>query len=376
MIDYFVGNVLNFTNFKVLTLIWAYVFNRLFHIFVEEWDMDAARKAEVLIVHQGGVGDFILCLPAFGSVREYYPGARIELMGYPRVLQLVEGRYYVDLGRSVDEVGLGSFYLRDSGFDEAAFQYFAGFDRAFIFMRDRGGVFSENVRRTGVKGVFSISPFPETARGIHVIDSMLSRLSSMGIPPGWRVPKIFLSAADRVFAEDWLGQSAVSERGFIALHPGSGSRHKLWPVEKFLDLMVRITVHLGFKIILLIGPAEREYLGSGLDLMRSSNPVWAEDLSLIQVASLLERCRCYIGADSGITHLAAAVGIPTIALFGPTDPRIWGPRGEKVTIVRGNVSCSPCAPEDLESCDHRKCLDLIPVEEVLEKVCKVMAWGE
>jgi ADP-heptose:LPS heptosyltransferase len=147
-------------------------------------------------------------------------------------------------------------------------------------------------------------------------------------------------------------------------------------VEKFLDLIARITVHLGFKIILLIGPAEREYLGSGLELMRSSNPVWAENLSLIHVASLLERCQCYIGADSGITHLAAAVGIPTIALFGPTDPRIWGPRGEKVAILRKNVSCSPCAPEDLERCDHRRCLDLIPVEEVMEKACRLMAWGE
>jgi ADP-heptose:LPS heptosyltransferase len=361
--------VLNFTNFKVLTLIRAYVFNRLFHIFVEDLNMGVVRQAEILIVHQGGVGDFILCLPALGSVRQHYPGAWVELMGYPRVLQLVEGRYYVDSGRSVDEVGLGSFYMRDGDLDEVAFRYFAGFDRAFIFMSDRSGVFSANVRRTGVQEVFSIPPFPETEKAIHVIDHMLSSLSSMGIPPGLRVPKIFLCEEDRVFAEDWLRQRGAFEKGLIALHPGSGSRNKLWPMEKFLDLVARITVDLRFKIILLIGPAEREYLGSQLELMRSSNPIWAENLSLIHVASLLDRCRCYIGADSGITHLAAAVGIPTIALFGPTDPRIWGPRGERVAILEKNVSCSPCTPEDIERCGHRGCLDLIGVDEVMEKAC-------
>ena len=339
--------------------------------------MKGEKPEEILIVHQGGLGDFILCLPAFGSIRRYYSEARIELMGYPRTLQLVKGRYYVDQGKSIDQVGLGSLYLKDGNPGVAVSRYFAGFDQAFLFLQDRDGIFSDNIRKTGIKRVFSISPFPEKVRRIHVIDHMLSSLSSVGIPPGGSIPRIFLLEEDRLFAEEWLRYRGAYEgvqKGLVALHPGSGSRRKLWPLENFLDLAARITGDLRLKTILFIGPAEREYLGSGLERMRSISPLWAEDLPLIHVASLLDRCRCYIGNDSGITHLAGAVGIPTIALFGPTDPKIWGPRGERVAILRKNPGCSPCTEEELERCNHRRCLECIEIEEVLERA-RVLIYG-
>lgn len=337
--------------------------------------MDGEKPEQILMVHQGGLGDFILCLPAFGSIRRYYPKAQIELMGYPRILQLVERRYYVDQARSIDEAGLGSFYLKDGKLGGAVSRYFAGFDRAFLFLQDRDGIFSDNIRKTGLKGVFSISPFPEKGRRVHVIDHILSSLSSMGIPPGESIPRVFLLEEDRQFAEEWLrhrGDHEGVEKGLVAIHPGSGSRKKLWPVDNFLDLVARITGDLRLKTILLVGPTEGEYLGSGLGRMRSMGPMWAEGLPLIHVASLLDRCRCYIGNDSGITHLAAAVGIPTVALFGPSDPEIWGPRGEGVAILRKNPGCSPCNEEELERCNQRRCLELIEVEEVIERARRLM----
>jgi len=367
--------VLNFSNFKILTFIQYWVINRLFHNFVEDLHMEGEKPKKILMIHQGGLGDFILCLPAFGSIRRYYPEARIELMDYPRMLQLVERRYYVDQGTSIDQAGLGSFYLKDGSLGGAVSRYFAAFDQAFLFLQDRWRVFSDNIRKTGVKRVFCISPFPELGEGIHVIDHMLSSLSSMGIPAGGSIPRIFLSEEDKRFAEEWLRHRSTYEEvqeGVVALHPGGGSRNKLWPIENFLDLATRITADLGLKTILLIGPAEREYLGGWLERMRSMNSMWAEHLPLIHVASLLERCRCYMGNDSGITHLAAAVGIPTIALFGPTDPEIWGPRGERVAILRKNPGCSPCSEEELDRCNQRRCLELIEVEEVMERARRLM----
>ncbi len=337
--------------------------------------MEGEKPERILIIHKGGLGDFILCLPAFGSIRRYYPEARIELMGYPRILQLVEGRWYVDQGNSIDQAGLGSYYLKDGKLNGALSRYFGGFHRAFLFLQDRGKIFSDNIRKTGIGGVFPISPRPEKGRRIHVIDHMLSSLSSMGIPPGGSIPRIFLLEEDRWFAEEWLREGndyEGVEKGVVAIHPGSGSRKKLWPIENFLDLAARIASDLRLRTILFIGPAEREYLGSGLERMRSISPMWAEDLPLIHVASLLDRCRCYIGNDSGITHLAAAVGIPTIALFGPTDPEIWGPRGERVAILRKNPGCSPCTEEELGRCNQRRCVELIEVEEVMEGARKLM----
>jgi len=340
--------------------------------------MDGEKPGNILMVHQGGVGDFILCLPAFGAIRQYYRGARIELLGYPRILQLVQGRYYADQGKSIDGVALGFLYLKDGNLDGPAFRYFADFDLAFLFAQHGEGIFSANVRKAGVKKVLSIPPFPEKGDRVHAIDHMLSCLSSMGVPQGMRIPRIFLSEEDRQFAEAWLAQKGALERvekGLIALHPGSGSRKKLWPIGKFLDLAGSITAELGLSTILFIGPAEREYLGSGLERMRARCPISADHLPLIQVASLLERCRCYIGNDSGMTHLAAAVGVPTVALFGPTDPEIWGPRGERVAILRKALECSPCRREELERCEHRRCLELIEVEEVIERAMSLMTQG-
>ncbi len=337
--------------------------------------MEGEHSEGILIVHQGGVGDFILCLPAFGSIRRHYAGLHIELMGYPRILQLVEGRYYVDLGKSIDQVGLGPFYLEDDHLGGPIFRYIAGFDRAFLFLHDRDGIFSKNIKRAGVKEVFSISPFPEKGRGVHVIDHMLSSLLSMGIPQGGSIPRIFLLEEDRQFAEVWLRQRGVYEgveKGLVAIHPGSGSLKKLWRIENFFYLAEKISGDLRLNPILFIGPAEREYLGSGLERMRSTIPIWAEDLPLIHVASLMDRCRCYIGNDSGMTHLAAAVGVPTIALFGPTDPEIWGPRGERVFILRKDPGCFPCTEEELKRCNHQRCLELIEVEEVIERAKMLM----
>jgi ADP-heptose:LPS heptosyltransferase len=337
--------------------------------------MGREKSEKILMVHQGGLGDFILCLPAFGSIRRQYPEAQIELMGYPRILQLVERRYYVDQGTSIDQAGLGSFYLKDGKLGGGVSRYFAAFDQAFLFLQDRGKIFSDNIRKTGVKRVFCISPFPEKGGRMHVIDHMLSSLSSMGIPPAGSIPRIFLSEEDKRFAEGWLrdrGAYDGVEKGTVALHPGSGSRKKLWPIENFLDLATRITADLHLKTILFTGPAEREYLGGELERMRSMNSMWAGDLPLIHVASLLERCRCYIGNDSGITHLAAAVGIPTIALFGPTDPEIWGPWGKRVAILRKNPGCSSCTEEELDRCNQRRCLELIEVEEVMERAGRWM----
>jgi heptosyltransferase-2 len=88
------------------------------------------------MVHQGGVGDFILCLPAFGSIRQHYSGTRIELMGYPRILDLVEGRYYVDGGKSVDRAEFGSLYLENGNLGGTVFRYFSRFGLAFLFIHD------------------------------------------------------------------------------------------------------------------------------------------------------------------------------------------------------------------------------------------------
>jgi ADP-heptose:LPS heptosyltransferase len=123
---------------------------------------------------------------------------------------------------------------------------------------------------------------------------------------------------------------------------------------------------LGGVVVLLLGPVEEER--GGVHELRQHCLV-AGGLSLSQAAALLAASDVYLGNDSGITHLAAALGVPTVALFGPSDPRQWAPRGRQVAIVRRAIECSPCSNLTMTSCPHRACLtDLYP-----EKVIAIIA---
>jgi ADP-heptose:LPS heptosyltransferase len=116
---------------------------------------------------------------------------------------------------------------------------------------------------------------------------------------------------------------------FLAIHPGSGSHAKNWPSERFAAV-VRATA--AEKWLLVRGPADDDAVGS---LEGVPGQVIACDLPLRVLAAVLARAGAYVGNDSGVTHLAAAAGAPTVALFGPTDPRLWSPVGPRVTVIAG-----------------------------------------
>jgi ADP-heptose:LPS heptosyltransferase len=97
-------------------------------------------------------------------------------------------------------------------------------------------------------------------------------------------------------------------------------------------------------------------------------PVLAKGLTLLQLASVMEGCWFFIGNDSGITHMAAALGLPTVAIFGPTDQQVWSPRGEETVVVCRGIHCSPCPQERFFQCKDSECLKAVEVEEVLESL--------
>jgi ADP-heptose:LPS heptosyltransferase len=153
--------------------------------------------------------------------------------------------------------------------------------------------------------------------------------------------------------------------------PGSGAREKNWPLAYFVTIGRWWRERVGGAVVVLEGPVERER-GGCEDL--EEDFVLARNLTLTQAAALLARSDVYIGNDSGITHLAAALGAPTIAIFGPSDPRQWAPRGAKAAPLSLNVPCAPCALPAMKSCPHHRCLvDFAPAEIIaqLEKINEV-----
>jgi len=157
----------------------------------------------------------------------------------------------------------------------------------------------------------------------------------------------------------------------IFMHPGSGSRKKVWPSDGYLELVNILKQHRPSKVVVVLGPAEGPEIRKAFEPENTGTTLLVKGLSLIQLASVMEGCRLFIGNDSGISHLAAALGIPTVAIFGPTDPRVWSPKGKRGVVVSRRIPCSPCPQERFFLCRHLECLRGIRVEDVLGGIEKL-----
>ena len=152
-------------------------------------------------------------------------------------------------------------------------------------------------------------------------------------------PRLHLKASDQDWGREFWrskGLTMVERSKAIILHPGSGSKKKVWPLERFLSLAKTLQDRFNSRIHIVLGPAEGSETERVFEGMAPHPLIQVKGLSLLQLASVIEGCRLFIGNDSGVSHLASALGIPTIALFGPTDPKVWSPRGERVRWFKKN----------------------------------------
>jgi len=329
-------------------------------------------NGKILIIHQGAIGDLILSLPAITALQERFTNYIFSFMGYPSTLELlpVEREQIV----SVQMPGFSSLYTREPDPPEELKQYLVKFEKVFIFGMRSGEDLVKGMKVIGVKEVFRIDTFPDHC--IHVTDYQASILSSLGTEVKNRVPRLFISDQDEKLAGEVLLRHGVKEdKPLIFIHPGSGSIKKSWPSHHFAKLARNLQERFSARIAVIEGPADRAQAETLSASLKGSSTVKIGKLPLRTLAVLLKRGKCFIGNDSGITHLAAAVGTPSIALFGPTDPGVWGPRGENVSIIRGETDCSPCTPETLRGCTRQKCFENISVETVCDAVQKLVSEG-
>ena len=323
----------------------------------------------MLVIHQGALGDFILALPALETLRKTFPQAKSIIIGYPRILELVEQRFYAEGILSIDQKGMASFFVRGGSLDPSFSQLFGQFDLIVVFGRDEEGTLIGNLKRVCHGLILQINPFPSWGEKIHLTDYLLGQFSRYGFRISGLNPRLHLKESDRDWGREfWRSRGLTEEERsrVIILHPGSGSKRKVWPSERFLSLSQMLQDRLGSKILILFGPAEGSEVERVFGEMDSQTFIQVKGLSLLKLVSIMEGCRLFIGNDSGISHMASALGIPTIAIFGPTDPRVWSPRGERVWVVRREILCSPCSRERSLECISSECLKGIEIEEVLE----------
>lgn len=333
--------------------------------------MSATFVRRILVIRVGAVGDTILLLPALKALRACYPGASLELMGYPERVEIAcHPQHYAHCASSFEAAGLSALYRKDGSLPESQRSRLGEFDLIIAFSHDPEGLLAENLRRTRAKQVLVCSPFPPPGQIVHASRHLLACLEVLGVRSEGIEATIGLEAQDWARAGDFWEQhdSAFKRHGtraLVALHAGSGGPKKRWPIDRFVRVGRTLARDRRANLLLISGPADRSVVQDLAEGLKEEGPLIVDGLPLRTLAAVLARCDLYLGNDSGISHLAAAVGSHTLVLFGPTDPRIWAPLGPKVTLLRGKAPCAPCRAEELRECHSLRCLQTIETEEVI-----------
>lgn len=281
----------------------------------------------ILVIRGGAIGDFVLTLPAVKLLRDAFPQAHIEILGHQHIIALADRRFYADAIRSIESGPLATFFARDAALPVELTEYCGSFDVILSYLFDPDGTFHNNLKRCGIKGFIA---GPSKLGGHEHAALQLARpLEQIGLHVKNPAARIYPTEADREFARNFQGDS---RKPFSALHPGSGSQTKNLPIEKWEKLGEHLFA-CDRAVLVITGEADEERVEVLETAWKDKPARFAKNLPLPYLAALLESS-VFIGHDSGISHIAAAAGARSILLFGPTDPAVWAPANENVTVLR------------------------------------------
>jgi heptosyltransferase-3 len=287
-------------------------------------------NGRILCIHQGALGDLILALPAIKALRDELQPTWLEIMGHPWTLSLVSGPPYADAITDVNRAQMALLFQEGLQLPEALQAYLRGFDAAFCF--GLSATLADNLQRAGIRKTFLLPPFP--VGGQHVMDHHVQSLAELGINALPSSPRIFIREKERREAAGFFREKGWNLDEIIALHPGAGSLNKVWPPQRFAALG-RILARGATKLLIIQGPADEEVVAEVVSGLAGVPHLVVHDVPITTLAALLSHASLFIGNDSGCSHLAAALGVLTLALFGPTDPLVWAPRGNKAFWLQG-----------------------------------------
>jgi ADP-heptose:LPS heptosyltransferase len=284
----------------------------------------------ILVIRGGAIGDFILTLPALKALRDARPQAHIEILGYKHIAVLAENRFHAQSVHSIEYGPLARFFARNSELPAELADYFAGFDLVVSYLYDPDRIFETNLRRCNVQNLIC-GPARIVENAGHAAQQLARPIEELGINVVDLAARVFPSVEDREFAREFL---ASVPQPIVAIHPGSGSHEKNWPLEKWIGLFSpgsRFAEVDG--LVVISGEADEAQTGQLEQEWKNRDVRFARNLPLPRLAAVLERS-IFIGHDSGISHLAAAAGANCILLFGPTDPDVWAPANDNVRVLR------------------------------------------
>lgn len=284
---------------------------------------DALR---LLVLRSGAIGDTIVMSVVYQALRRHFPRAYIEALGTAERLRLINLPGLINRITSIERADIAALFSPVLSLSSALITYVQQFTRILVYSFDQAGVLMNNLRRIHPDGVLRFDPFPNNETPEHVTRYLLKTLKILGINEQEDI-------MPRIAIAEKTPSAAKNGTWKIAVHPGSGSLTKNWPIENFIKLCLRLTQTFSVRLHLVVGPADQI---PAQELTRKLSSACAVkqlvELPLLELARELQDCNLYIGNDSGISHLAAALDVPTIAIFRTSNPAIWQPVGKHVMV--------------------------------------------
>jgi len=347
------------------------------------------KRPRILLVRLSAIGDVINTLPALGALRQRFPcaylgwlvedKARSVLEGHPflddlfvfeRVRLLQEARNPAGVLAGMREIGRLGRRLRRAKFDLlldfhgnlksgllgslAGATTRVGYDRR----NSREGNFLFNKRRVRLAD-----------SRIHRVEKHLALLEAVGIRRKGFPYVLPVPQEARAVAQAFLEKTCPG-RPYAVLHPGTSAfgAHKRWPPAFFGQLARRLVQETGLEVVVTSGPGELD-LAREVALGCGEAVGLPETRSLLELAAILEGAKVFVSADTGPMHLAAALQVPVVALFGPKDPIVYGPFGTASRVVAAPVPCAPCGGR---RCAHGQCMRSICPDRVFDAVIDLL----
>ena len=291
-------------------------------------------------MHQGALGDFLLALPVFEGLARLHAGLCLDFRARLAQVKLLGGKSYLGQVHLCDSPDLAPFFHEELWKQAAAPPFLEDADGVLVFGQSLSRTLAARLGQRLPCRVVWIQSFPDAHSSLPVSRFLIEQVRRAG----WPIED--LPAALEAGAEELASTRAwLFKRGWggpekpILVHPGSGGKRKIWPLQRWWDTLQWLRREYPNPLILVLGPADEclEDLAKaaailGIGLLRG--------VSLERLAAFLAGSRLFIGNDSGVTHLAAALGTPTVAVFGSASPAVWAPRAAQVKIVNSQWQAS------------------------------------
>lgn len=283
----------------------------------------AHRCREILVIHPGALGDVLQAVPALTALRAFDGGNRLTFAGQTRLGRFFVGTGLADRALSFDGLGLEALFTREP-LPPLLLSRFSRFDRVVSWFGSCAEPFPKRLRVLVPEALVSL-PVPDSGPPPAVWEHLLSTLSPWGVT----VPPRFASLS---LPEAWRGEARRALAGLgwdgrqplLVVHPGAGGASKRWPAEGFARVIRRVVSETGCQVLVHEGPAdsaavEQQFRALDLPTLHLLEP------PLHLLAAVLQAASAYLGADSGVSHLAAATGAPAVILFSRTTRGRWAP---------------------------------------------------